>query len=285
MKSRYFLLILFLVSLVQFAFANTFVGFVSEFTGNVTYKDNRGFGTVDYGHEILIDSILQTDINSSVSITYYDSCRSEWFGGNTVIKIGKSKSQKISGKLLKTESFDCDIPLVKLDEKDSFKTAGFRFRGKSTETKKTNTKNNILAKKVKEWGRLNSLANINIWIDGKTENSFKNREKIKIKAQSNIDAYILINFYTDEIIIQFLNNLKAGQTQLLTQKANNMVFNKTLYENSIQFLVSDSPFPSEVLSVTENENSQAYQRKLYKYLSNSQDLSIQEYRLKIEAAD
>jgi len=273
------------------------VGIITDIEGDISIiSDNNR--AADFGDDVLLKEKMKVGANSLLVITYYAGCRQEWFDENTVLEIGQDKSKVISGKMHKSEIFDCEVPEVVLSDKDSFKKAAFHFRGvapmKTAATKQTST----MMINDKSKSRLVSLerahsndVKLRIWTAKKDDMYYRSGEHIIIYLIADRDAYLKLDYFqADGNVVHLVPNLfeekskiKAGQIYVVggNKSKLKLIVENPYGEESIRALVSSSPLTDELKSAEIIEKSQGYTQKLEKTLSENKQINVAEYALDI----
>ncbi len=278
--------------------AETMVGVVNNMSGKVEVISNNK-RAIDFGDDIILNDKIKIGADSSLVLTYYVGCRQEWFSQNSVIKIGKDKSEVISGKLEKSKVFDCEVPGVVLSDKDSFKKAAFHFRGVSA--KKNSADSSVMTiinnAKTKSW-RVDADqqsaddVKLKMWTAKKNTMYYRSGEQIIIYLVADKDAYLNLNYFqADGNVVHLIPNIfeekykiKAGQIYVVggNKSKLKLVVEHPYGEETLSALVSTKPFAKEFISAEIIEKTTAYKNNIGKKLSS--DKSIAEYALGIWSA-
>jgi hypothetical protein len=299
-RHNYYLLVMvLLISIYSSAsMAETMVGVVNNMTGKVeVISDNAR--AIDFGDDIILNDKIKVGADSSLVLTYYAGCRQEWFSQNSVIKIGKDKSDVISGKLEKSEVFDCEVPGVVLSDKDSFKKAAFHFRGVSAKKNTADSSVMTIIKdaKTKSW-RVDTDqqsaddVKLRMWTAKKDTMYYRSGEQIIIYLVANKDAYLNLNYFqADGNVVHLIPNIfeekhkiKAGQIYVVggNKSKLKLVVEHPYGEETLSALVSTKPFAKEFKATEIIEKTAGYKSNTGKKLSS--DKSIAEYALGIWSA-
>ncbi len=292
---RYILALLVCTVLSGTALAEVPVGIVSSIDGDVQLieADNKA---IDFGDDLLLHDKIRVAAGSSLVLTYYIGCRQEWFSGNTLIEIGKTQSTIISGKLQKSELFDCEVPSVVLSDNDSFKKAAFHFRGISTVGKMNNKQPMVLIedKKSKSWRVDEDEASIDdvkfkLWTAKINNRYYRSGEHIIIYFVANKDAYLNLDYYqADGNVVHLIPNIfedkqriKGGQIYVVggNKSKLKLIVEHPYGEEFINALVSTAPLTKGLISSEIIESSKFYKDKKSKILSAKNNVA--EYALGI----
>jgi len=286
------------------AYAQSAVGIITNMDGDISII-NGDKRTADFGDDIVFKDKIKVGANSSLVITYYAGCRQEWFGENTVLEVGSSKSNVISGKIEKSEVFDCEVPEVVLSNEDSFKKAAFHFRGIATEKtadKKQKSSTGSILNSTQTTRSIRVNANkkqaddikLRIWTAKKSGMQYQSGEQIIIYLVADKNAYLKLDYYqADGNVIHLVPNLfnekrkiKAGQIYVIGGKQSRLkLITKSPYgKELISALVSTSPLEGDFESFEVAEESQHYKQKLEKTLSENKQIKVAEYALELITA-
>ena len=93
------------------------VGLINDMQGNVILdsEDKKA----DIGMDLHKGDVLIIDRDSSITITYYKSCRQETVGEKSIVEIGDEKSVFKHGKIKKYKIIDCGVSRVALGNEES----------------------------------------------------------------------------------------------------------------------------------------------------------------------
>ncbi|MCU7835831.1 MAG: DUF4384 domain-containing protein [gamma proteobacterium symbiont of Taylorina sp.] len=275
--------------------AQSEVGIITNMEGNISIisGDKR---TADFGDDLILKDKIKVGENSSLVLTYYAGCRQEWFGENTILEVGSDKSKVISGKIEKSEAFDCEVPEVVLSDKDSFKKAAFHFR--SIPAEKT-VKNNqqpqtipaITSGSIKVGANKEQTGDVKlrIWTAKKKGMPYHSGEQIIIYLVADKNAYLMLDYFqADGNVVHLVPNLfaekrkiKAGQIYVIGGKKSKLkLITKSPYgRETVSALVSTSPLAGDFESFDLTEESNYYKQKLEKILSKNRQAKVAEYAL------
>ncbi|MBF0264481.1 MAG: DUF4384 domain-containing protein [Gammaproteobacteria bacterium] len=270
------------------SYSSTTVGMVTNVSGDVIYaaKENS---KVDFGDDLIFNDKIKIGHNSSLSLTYFDGCRREWFNSNSSLDVGKNKSTVLSGSLLKSDNFDCTIPKVSLDENGSFRLAAKIFR--TTHLNKSAVEVQT-SKKTYTWGDETNKFKLTAWTSKEKGKKYRLGEPFSLYLNSNKDVYVLINMYTvDKKVFHLVPNLfednKITANQTLTLVGENsklkLAISKPLGRELLQILVSESPFSKQFKSEKINQDAEIYRNQLKQILLEHMEANIQEYILVIDS--
>ncbi len=268
------------------------VGIISSVEGNVSIinKDKRA---ADFGDDIFYKDKIKVAENSSLVVTYYTGCQQEWFNENTLIEIGQNSSQLISGKIHKTEAFDCEVPEVVLSDKDSFKKATFHVRSMAAEKNKAEQQipkflRNKQAKSVHIYrGEQSSKAvKLKIWA-AKDEIYYHSGEHIVLYLVSNKDAYLKLDYFqANRQVVHLVPNIFRQQRKIMagriytiggSKAKQKLVVEEPYGEEKFNALLSLEPFDMNLQSFQTIEDSMEYK----KLLSDNKTTPVSEYEFKI----
>ena len=285
-----------LITFTSNASEQSAVGIITNLDGNVSIVSETN-KAADFGDDVIFKDKMKVGPNSSLVLTYYLGCRQEWFGENTILQVGLEKSKVLSGKLQKTEVFDCEVPEVVLSDKDSFKKAAFHVRGVSPVKSPKNDLSAEVMKndKSKSW-RVNPRQNQNdvklrIWTAKKDNMYYRSGEHIIIYLIADRDAYLKLDYFqADGNVVHLIPNLfeekheiKAGQIYVVggNKSKLKLVVENPYGEERIQAMVSASPLNDELKSVEIIEKSHDYKEKMDQILSENKQSNIAKYALDI----
>ncbi len=273
------------------------VGIITNIEGSIVVisGDHRA---VDFGDDVIFKDKIKVGANSSLVITYYAGCRQEWFEENTVLEIGLDNSKVISGKLQKSEVFDCEVPEVVLSNKDSFKKAAFHFRGVNpAKTAASETTSQLMRNDKSKSRQINGGKShtgdvkLRIWTAKKDDMYYRSGEHIIIYLVADRDAYLKLDYFqADGNVVHLIPNLfeekqkiKAGQIYIVggNKSKIKLIVENPYGEESIRALVSSSPLGKEFKSAEIIEKSHDYQKKMDKFFSENKQTKVSEYELDI----
>jgi len=277
------------------ALAEPSVGIVSSMDGDVQII-NADSKAIDFGDDLVRHDKIRVGAGSSLMLTYYIGCRQEWFSGDTVIEVGKTQSNIVSGKLEKSELFDCEVPSVVLSNNDSFKKAAFHFRGITTVGKKNKQQPMALIedKKSKSWRVDEDEASIDdvkfkLWTAKINNRYYRSGEHIIIYFVANKDAYLSLDYYqADGNVVHLIPNIfedkqriKGGQIYVVggNKSKLKLIVEHPYGEETITALVSVAPLTKELVSLEIIESADSYTNKKSKILSAEN--KVAEYALSI----
>ena len=106
---------------------DTPVAMITSIEGKV-YFENTTDRQIDFGTDIFIGDMLKTDINSSLSLTFYNGCRQEVINQQSLIQVGSNQSVLRNGSFKQVDILDCEIPKAILQKSDSHLKAGLVVR-------------------------------------------------------------------------------------------------------------------------------------------------------------
>ncbi len=273
------------------------VGIITNIEGNISIisGDKRA---ADFGDDVIFKDKMEVGPGSSLVITYYAGCRQEWFGENTVLEVGLDNSKIISGKLQKSEVFDCEVPEVVLSDKDSFKKAAFHFRGvapiKTAASEKSSQimeSDKSKSRQIKGGKSHTGDVKLRIWTAKKDDMYYRSGEHIIIYLVADQDAYLNLDYFqADGNVVHLIPNLfeekhkiKAGQIYIVggNKSKLKLIVENPYGEESIRALVSSTPLGDEFKSAEIIEKSHDYQKKLDKIFSQNKQTKVSEYELDI----
>jgi hypothetical protein len=301
MNKRFSVLILLSLLMVSgYAAAQSMVGIITSLDGhvNIINDENR---EADFGGDLIYKDKMKIGPGASLVITYYAGCRQEWYGENTVIEIGQKKSRVISGRLQKTEIFDCEVPEVVLSDKDSFKKAAFHIRGIKVEKKSDNQLKNQSENKVKENKSrsyrvdANEISrndvNLRIWTAKQNDHYYRSGEHIIIYLVADKDAYLKLDYFqTDGKVVHLVPNLfeekskiKAGQIYVIggNRAKLKLIVEHPFGEETISAMVSAQPFDKRFHSKDAIQDALEYKQNLMRNMIGENKLKVAEYALDI----
>jgi len=269
------------------------VGIITSVEGNVTVV-NENKRNLDFGDDAITANKIKTGKDSSLILTYYAGCRQEWYGPNTTIEIGVNKSKVIKGSLSKSENFDCEVPEVVLDEKDSFKKAAFHFRSIGPVPKGVKTmpeKINTASLKTNSWGATNNNLKLRMWTAKKEGIPYKTGEQIIIYLVANKPSYVKLDYYTvNGNVVHLVPNLFEGKEKIMpgqiyviggNKSKIKLAVEKPYGKETIRALVSPTPFDQQLNSDQIVERADAYTKKQNKVLMAQKSAKVDQYELEI----
>ncbi|MBF0264333.1 MAG: DUF4384 domain-containing protein [Gammaproteobacteria bacterium] len=286
-----FLAVLLLLSIQTVSAAA--VGIITNVEGNVTVV-NQNNRSIDFGDDAITSNQIKTGKDSSLILTYYAGCRQEWYGSDTTIEIGINKSKVLSGKLEKTELFDCEVPEVVLDEKDSFKKAAFHFRSISAVPKTIKAmpdKINTASMKTHTWGEKSNELKLRMWTAKKEGIPYKTGEQIIIYLVANKPSYVKLDYYTvDGKVVHLVPNLFESKEKVVPGQIYVIGGNKSKIKlaveqpygkETIRALVSSKPFDAKLDTGQIVQSAKVYDTNQKKILLAQKDTRVDEYILEI----
>ncbi|MCW8929713.1 MAG: DUF4384 domain-containing protein [Gammaproteobacteria bacterium] len=273
------------------------VGIITNMEGDVSILNDNN-RSADFGDDVIFNDKMKIGANSSLVLTYYTGCRQEWFGENTVIEVGEDNSKVISGKLEKSEVFDCEVPEVVLSDKDSFKKAAFHFRGVTPVKTPANKETAQQMKNDKSKSRRINVQEVQdgdvklrIWTAKKDDMYYRSGEHIIIYFIADKDAYLKLDYFqADGNVVHLIPNLfeekhkiKAGQIYVVggNKSKLKLIVEHPYGEESIRAIVSQSPLEGEFKSPEIIEKSHDYEQKMKNILMDNKQTKVAEYALDI----
>lgn len=277
--------------------AQTPVGIISNMDGDVQVI-NKTTRAADFGDDLMLHDKIKVAADSSLVLIYYAQCRQEWFSGKSEIIIGETQSELISGKMEKSELFDCEVPEVVLSDKDSFKKAAFHFRGitalendgkKQQPSVKPVIEKNIKSLQLVQNKQQNNGIKLKMWTAKNNNSYYRSGEHIIIYFVASKDAYIHLNYFqADGHVVHLIPNLfedklhiKAGQIYVVggNKSKLKLVVEHPYGEETISAIISGKPFSDDFKASEIIEDTKHYKQKINSILSGNNDIA--EYALGI----
>jgi len=269
------------------ASAKNIVGIIASVDGNVTIASVH-HKRIDFGDDLIEKDRVKIGANSSLMITYYDGCKQEYFDENSEIEIGEKGSTIIYGKIQKSEYFDCVVPEVVLNERDSSKRATYHFRGIESISASAG-KTSLESKRTDLTQQSDAHVKLRVWTAKKDQSSYRSGEQIILYLIADRDAYLKLDYFqADGTVVHLIPNLfeekqkmKAGHIYVVggNRSKVKLMIEHPYGRESFSALVSVVPFENEFQSMEVIENSLTYRERVKRVLSNN--LQIAEYRLDI----
>lgn len=222
------------------------VAMVTEFTGEIQVS-NAPEPVIDFGSDIYAGSVLKLGKGASLVLTFYNGCRQEWLGENSVVEVGEAESKFKQGKLVKAEAFECEIPEVQLAQADSHLKAGYTVRGGEEEEKGLSDAE--LKDKLASGQGPDFLSKpgfkLKLWVNKNKKPVYKLGENIIVHLVSEKDSYIIVDYYTSDGNVIHLSDESLINTQPV--KAGKVYTFGT--STSDPELISEPPFGTQTIKV------------------------------------
>jgi len=254
------------------AFASMFdtpVAMVTSFEGKVNFE-NSTKREIDFGTDIFIGDMLKTAENSSISLTFYNGCRQEVLDQKSVIQVGNNQSVLRSGQFKQIEVLECTIPDVVIQETDSHLKAGLVVRAVNNKPK---VDLSSFMTPLVENHHNKSAIQLRAWTNHGKQPTFKIGEPIILHFLSNQDAYVVINYYsnngevfqlTPELLLEE-NKVSSKKLYSLGNKGSELIAGLPVGIDTIHIVASNKP----IIINNQFEQSKAYFEELKKYISEN----------------
>jgi uncharacterized protein DUF4384 len=261
---------------------DTPVAMITSIEGKV-YFENTTDRQVDFGTDIFIGDMLKTDINSSLSLTFYNGCRQEIIDQQSLIQVGSNQSVLRNGSFKQVDVLDCEIPKAILQQADSHLKAGLVVRG-------INKDDLLVILSPLASPSINPLLNKNdfqlkAWTNNGKQPVFKVGEPILIHFLSNMDAYLLITYYASNGVLYKLtpelslteNKIMAKKLYSLGNSNTGLIAGLPLGIGTIHILASDKP----IEIANESNKSNDYYLAINQYIKNNKQQLFSEKQIKL----
>lgn len=250
------------------------VAMITSLEGKVSFQ-NKTDREIDFGTDIFIGDLIKTDKNSTISLTFYDGCRQEILGQQSLMQVGESKSSIRSGKFKKIKALDCKIPNAILGSNDSNLKAGLVVRGVGSSRPLSNIKKLINKNSFK----------FKAWTNKGKKPTFKLGDPILLHLVTSKNAYILINYYSsDGELYQLTPELFLDDDKINIEKLYSigntgagLIAGTPIGTDYIHIIASDKPIQIDH-RITKAES---YHQALKKFIEKHNKQQFSEQQIKI----